>query len=91
MTQSFRAIAYLEGLSFLVLLFIAMPLKYFWDSPESTRIVGAIHGALFLLYIVIATIVGKNARWPLKTFILSYVASTLPFGPFIFDRHLSNR
>lgn len=50
MIKIFRLIGFLEALSFLILLLIAMPLKYIWGQPEAVKIVGSAHGGLFLLY-----------------------------------------
>lgn len=84
----FRKIAFAEGLSFLVLLFIAMPLKYFAALPEAVKVVGWIHGALFVAFMSLAFDVraglNKNFFWLVKAF----VAAILPFGTFIFDREL---
>lgn len=84
----FRVIAFVEGISFLVLLFIAMPIKYVPElggNPMPTRIVGAIHGGLFILY-AIAGFQAKAARkWPMKEAVRGFVASILPFGTFVYD------
>jgi integral membrane protein len=82
----FRKIAMAEGISFIVLLFIAMPLKYLADMPMAVTIVGGIHGFLFILYIIYMYLVHdayqKNWRWMAKAFI----ASILPFGTFVMDK-----
>lgn len=89
MLKLFQITGYCEGASYLLLLFIAMPLKYIWDSPEWVRVIGMAHGILFLLYVGIATLLAVKMKWPLKTLLMSYAASVLPFGPFIFDRQLA--
>jgi len=86
--KSFRVIGYLEGISFLLLLFIAMPLKYLWDLPSWVRVVGMWHGILFLLYILVGTAFAIKFKWKLRAVILIYVASMIPFGPFLLDRWL---
>jgi integral membrane protein len=82
----FRKVAFIEGISFLVLLFIAMPLKYLADSPATVRIVGGIHGALFVAFMVLGVAVmyvyKKNLLW-LTT---AFFASILPFGTFIMEK-----
>ena len=84
----FRMIGIAEGISFLVLLLIAMPLKYLMHIPEPVKIMGWIHGALFVTFIYFAfEIMGalnKNFIWLLKAFVAAFV----PFGTFIFDRQL---
>ncbi len=76
----FRKIAWLEGLSYLALLFIAMPLKYMMDIPLPVRIVGSLHGALFVAFIIWMFLVyndyNKNLKWMAKAFL----ASIIPFG-----------
>ena len=84
----FRMIGIAEGISFLVLLLIAMPLKYFFNFPEAVKVVGWAHGALFVVFIYFAFEVmgslNKNFFWLLKAF----VAAFIPLGTFIFDREL---
>lgn len=90
MLKRFRMISLIEGMSMIVLLFIAMPLKYGFDMPLMVKYVGWIHGILFMLYIVILIPTSRKLGWSfLKTF-MGLVASVLPFGPFLFDRKLKN-
>ncbi len=86
--RDFRWIAIAEGLSFLLLLFIAMPLKYWVGIPLWVRVVGSIHGGLFLLYIWAALRAAKCDKWSTKQLIVACVASLLPFGPFVIDHKL---
>ncbi|MFD0587154.1 DUF3817 domain-containing protein [Paenibacillus sp. GCM10027627] len=83
-----RFIGFYEGLSFLVLLLIAMPLKYWADIPQAVAVVGALHGLLFILYILAAVHVWIAKRWSLLKFLAVCAASVLPFGPFILDKKL---
>ena len=82
----FRKIAFAEGISFLVLLLVAMPLKYFANMPMAVTIAGGLHGLLFVSFIILAYLVkeeyAKNWLWVGKAFI----ASILPFGTFVMDR-----
>lgn len=87
---SFRIIGIAEALSFLVLLGIAMPLKYLWGMPLAVRIVGSIHGGLFILYLLAAVRAARFAGWPFKRLLEAFFAALLPFGPFYFDRKLQN-
>lgn len=84
----FRMIGIAEGISFLVLLLIAMPLKYFFNFPEAVKVFGWVHGALFVAFIYFAFEVmgglNKNFLWLLKAF----AAAFIPLGTFIFDRQL---
>ncbi|GAE34511.1 DUF3817 domain-containing protein [Halalkalibacter akibai] len=86
--KAFRMIGFLEGMSFLLLLFIAMPLKYMMDMPLMVTYVGAAHGALFILYIGAVMYMKMNEGWSYKKSFLACVASVMPFGPFIFDAKL---
>ena len=88
MTNLFRIIAFLEGSSFILLLGIAMPLKYMYDKPEMVKIVGMAHGVLFMMYIVLAIVVKEKLNWNTKQTLLVLVASVLPFGTFYADRKL---
>ena len=82
----FRKIAFAEGVSFLVLLLIAMPLKYFANMPLAVTVVGGLHGILFVAFIICAYLVkeeySKNFGWVVKAFL----ASIIPFGTFYMDR-----
>ena len=84
--RNFRTIGYLEGLSFLALLFIAMPMKYIAGNPIGVKWMGWIHGFLFLLYVVSGAITADARDWNSKKRILAFVAAIVPFGPFLFDR-----
>jgi integral membrane protein len=86
MLSLFRVIAILEGISYLVLLGIAMPLKYLMDIPEAVMFTGWIHGLLFSLYCVILLVVYIQLEWPFSKALWAFVAALLPFGPFIFEK-----
>jgi integral membrane protein len=86
-----RAIGLLEGLSFLVLLGIAMPLKYLAGMPEMVSVVGMAHGVLFMLFFLAVVQVAVERRWPLTRVVVALAASVLPFGPFVLDARLLRR
>lgn len=81
-----RKVALLEAVSYLVLLGIAMPLKYVWKMPMAVSVVGMIHGALFVVLCWALIRVMTTARWPVMRAALVFVASLLPFVPFFLDR-----
>lgn len=83
----FRIIALLEGVSFLVLLFIAMPLKYGFDMPEAVKHVGMAHGVLFVAYILVLMVIRSENNWSTSLTLKSLVASVLPFGTFYADKN----
>jgi integral membrane protein len=86
--KRFKWISLLEGLSFLILLGIAMPLKYVFDMPLAVRYVGWVHGLLFIIYIYAVFPTARSLKWEFGRTFFALFASILPFGPFIFDRNL---
>jgi integral membrane protein len=82
----FRWTGFLEGLSYLLLLFVAVPFKYLAGNPIGVKALGMPHGILFILYVVLAFDLSTELRWPKKQLALALLASLLPFGTFIFDR-----
>ena len=84
----FRTVAICEGTSFLVLLFIAMPLKYLADMPMAVEIVGWIHGGLFVLYMFTGLETKMALNWSFKKTAIAVIASIIPFGPFVLDKKL---
>ncbi len=86
--QTLRIIGLLEGISFLLLLFIAMPMKYMLDNPVLVKYVGMGHGVLFMLFLIVLFTVCEKQKWSIYMFILGLMASILPFGTFVFDRKL---
>lgn len=83
-----RTLSWVEGLSFLVLLGIAMPLKYWAGMPMAVRVVGSIHGALFVAFCAALLRAFLGARWPWSRAALVFGASFVPFAPFWLDGHL---
>ena len=86
--KQFKIVAILEGVSFLGLLGIAMPLKYILGLPAATEVVGMAHGLLFIAYVLMVVLIRKQLSWNLKVTALALMASVLPFGPFVVDRKL---
>lgn len=84
----FRWIAIVEGWSYLILLFIAMPLKYLAGQPMLVKLTGSIHGFLFILFCLALLQVMLRCRWSLKSSCLAFVASLIPFGTFVLERKL---
>jgi integral membrane protein len=83
-----RIASLLEGTSWLLLLFIAMPLKYFADMPMAVRIVGSIHGALFVVLCLLLLRCWIARRWPITRAAFCFIAALFPFGAFILERSL---
>lgn len=84
--QLFRKVALAEGVSFLVLLFIAMPLKYFASIPMAVTIVGGLHGLLFVAFIVLAWETRNEYKHNWIWLGKGFVASILPFGTFVMEK-----
>lgn len=83
-----RIVGGLEGISYLVLLGIAMPLKYLAGLPEAVRVTGWIHGLLFVLFIGALANTALARRWPLTRIAGALAASLVPFGTFVLDTYL---
>ena len=86
MKNIFRIVSFLEGVSYLLLLFVASPIKYFQGDASFVKILGMPHGILFMLYIVLAIVIQKQMKWHLKTLGIVMIASILPFGTFYIDK-----
>ncbi|MDZ4794327.1 MAG: DUF3817 domain-containing protein [Bacteroidota bacterium] len=82
----FRKVAFAEGVSFLVLLLVAMPLKYMADIPMAVTVVGGLHGVLFVGFIILAYMVKEEYKKDFKWMIKAGLASILPFGTFYMDK-----
>lgn len=80
-----RIIGFLEGVSYLVLLLIAMPLKYLAGQPEAVLYTGMAHGVLFVLYILLVAQVGYLHKWPFFRVLIAMAASLIPIGTFWID------
>jgi len=82
----FRRIMLAEGISLLLLLFLAMPLKYAFGQPMAVTIIGTAHGALFVLFVLGLTWVHFSQKWPLFKTLTGFLAANIPFGTFWFER-----
>lgn len=91
MKKYFRSIGWAEGASLLVLLAIAMPIKYLAGIPEPTKVVGAIHGLLFLAYNAVAFVLKEEENWSNRKLMTAFVLSCVPFGTFIFESRYRRR
>lgn len=86
MKNIYRIISFLEGTSYLLLLFIAVPIKYFQGDASYVKMLGMPHGILFMLYLVLAIVLKKEMNWNYKTVGIVLVASVIPFGTFYVDK-----
>ena len=91
MKTTFKIVAILEGLSYLILLFIATPIKYIGHDESWVKMFGMPHGLLFMAYVVIAIVLAGELKWNKKTLALVLLAAIIPFGTFYIDhKYLKN-
>jgi integral membrane protein len=86
MKMFFRVVSFLEGTSYLLLLFVAVPIKYWMDDPQYVKLLGMPHGLLFVTYLVIAFLIKSELKWNNKTLGVVMLASVIPFGTFYVDK-----
>ena len=84
----FRIVALAEGISFLLLLGVAMPLKYLANMPAAVRIVGMLHGVLFVAFVILAWETMNKLNKKYSWFFIAFLASILPFGTFVVENKL---
>ena len=84
----FRLVAISEGISFILLMFVAMPIKYLAGIPGPVTYVGWVHGLLFVLYVLALITVKITSNWNFKKTFGAFIASLLPFGTFVLDKSL---
>jgi integral membrane protein len=85
MIRRLRILGFIEGISFLLLIGVAMPLKYLADMPLAVRVVGMAHGVLWVLYVGTAIWIASSLSWGLSRTLRVLLASVLPAGPFFID------
>ena len=88
MIKALRTLGNIEGISYLLLLGIAMPMKYYFDTPMAVKIVGMAHGILFVAYCLLLVPCMKKFDWELRFGIYLFLATLIPFGTFVTDRKL---
>ena len=86
--RTFATTALIEGISYVVLLGIAMPLKYFFNYPYAVTVVGWAHGALFMLYATLLVLCWIRYKWRFGRVVYYFIASLLPVVPFFVERKL---
>lgn len=88
MINTFKVISFLEGISYILLLFVAVPIKYISGNPEYVKLLGMPHGLLFVAYIILAIMLKFERNWSFKTFGIVCLLSLLPFGTFFVGKYL---
>ncbi|MBN2824270.1 MAG: DUF3817 domain-containing protein [Campylobacterales bacterium] len=86
--EHFRLIGLIEGSSYLLLLFVAMPIKYILHDPSYVKVIGMIHGILFMLFVVIQIHTALRCKFSFKENFIYFMASLIPFGTFFTDGRL---
>ncbi len=82
----YRVMAYIVGVMLLVLVFVAMPVKYIGDDPSLVETVGPIHGFLYVVYLVFTVDLAFRLKWPVGRMLLIMLAGTIPFMSFVAER-----
>ena len=85
MKNIFRLVALLEGVSYILLLFIAVPIKYWGGDAQWVKLLGMPHGLLFVSYLILAFLIKDDNQWRNKDVVIIMFASILPFGTFYVD------
>ena len=80
MLPAFRTISILEGISLVLLLLVAMPLKYYFDNPALVPPIGMAHGVLFMVYVAASLITAQRYNWSLGFWLLTLLCSCVPFS-----------
>ena len=85
MIKTLRVISYLVGMSYILLLFIAVPIKYYADDPSLVKLLGMPHGLLFVAYVILSLVSSKKYGWNSKKNLVVLISSVIPFGTFYVD------
>jgi integral membrane protein len=87
----FRVVAYVVGVVLILFILVAMPLKYFADSPGFVAVIAPAHGFLYMVYLVVTFDLSMRARWPLRRTVLLLLAGTVPVLSFVAERWATAR
>ena len=82
----FRIVALLEGVSYILLLFVATPIKYAMNDPQYVKLLGMPHGLLFIAYLAMAITIKPSLKWNHRQFMIVLLAAIIPFGTFYVDK-----
>ncbi|OZM82356.1 DUF3817 domain-containing protein [Pseudonocardia sp. MH-G8] len=88
---AYRISAWVTGVGLLVLVVVAMPLKYVFGQPELVSIVGVAHGFLYMIYIVCTLLLAERCRWKPLDAVLILIAGTVPVASFVAERRVTHR
>jgi integral membrane protein len=85
MIKTLRLISYLEGISYILLLFIAVPIKYYANDPYLVKLLGMPHGLLFVAFVILSLLNSKKYNWSFIKTVIILISSIIPFGTFYVD------
>ncbi|HEY2206604.1 MAG TPA: DUF3817 domain-containing protein [Pseudonocardia sp.] len=86
---AYRVMAYITGTGLIVLVCIAMPMKYIWHDSGPVAVVGALHGFLYMIYVVCSLVLAERCRWRPVRALLVVLAGTIPFVSFYCERKVT--
>jgi integral membrane protein len=89
--RAYRIAAYVTGVGLVILVFIAMPMKYFFGQPGPVAVVGVTHGFLYMLYIVCTLLLAERCRWKPLDALLILIAGTIPLAGLFAERRVTAR
>ena len=89
--RAYRIAAWVTGVGLVILVFVAMPLKYFFGRPELVAVVGVAHGFLYMIYIVCTLLLAERGRWKPFDALLILIAGTIPLAGFFAERRVTRR
>ena len=89
--RNYRIAAWVTGIGLIALVFVAMPLKYFFDIPGPVAVVGVTHGFLYMIYIVCTLLLAERGRWKPLDALLILLAGTIPIASFVAERRVTAR
>ncbi len=90
MLDTFRIVSLVEGLSYLILLFIAMPIKYLGENPYPVKIIGMTHGILFIIFTVALFVTISKYKWKKEFGFKLFAYSLFPFGAIVIEKRIKN-
>ncbi len=88
--KNFSLINTLEGYSYIILLFVAMPLKYMAGFPLAVKLAGMAHGLLFIAFCILLIKAGEKTKWGFKENSILFIASLIPFGTFYTKKRIQS-
>ncbi len=89
--RNYRIAAWITGIGLAVLVFVALPLKYFFGQPQLTSVVGVTHGFLYMIYIVCTLLLAERCRWKPLDALLILIAGTVPLASFFAEHRVTQR